>query len=268
MIATKERKRRKDTTFFLCDLCVLWRQKFAQKEKAFGDRTKRRQSESRESWKTAMFRKPKGLACSMQPHCGTRLVRSHPAISPRWHDCLHALLRSVILLGVISCLPWLEAEQQHVCGAVIPVFSNGGGKPSAIVRVGAIHNGFQRRAFFRIGVLPAVVAEDVEIELLEAPGMDGLLSRLRAGLPGMRSTDALEMKRFSIRFSGETEPRLKAKEAHIDSDGSLRLSGCTILDASGQWQSIGSGKLNCDLVSGRTKMILPDGSTVPNFLNP
>jgi len=95
----------------------------------------------------------------------------------------------------------------------------------------------ERRAFFRIGLLPLLVIEDVQVQLQSVECLTNALAELRPRYLPAGELRKLEMRNLEIMMLGETQPRLRATTARIESDGAIRLADVSVRDAVGIQQS-------------------------------
>lgn len=107
----------------------------------------------------------------------------------------------------------------------IPLYSPGQPEPTAVIRIKRIYKDHQRRGFFRIGVLPLWVAEEVHVQLLSYQNSDQLLNQLTRALTSQHSglSQSLEIRSLQLRLPDSAEPRLEAGRVRIAEDGSWRL---------------------------------------------
>jgi hypothetical protein len=113
-------------------------------------------------------------------------------------------------------------------GVVLPVYLDFGSKPAALLRAKAIYPDHQRRAFFRIGVLPMLVAEDVTVEVCDPERAAAALAGLRDGLKPHAHGAAIELRRVAFQFPAEPAPRLKAATLRLQDNGQWQLLDFTL----------------------------------------
>lgn len=107
-------------------------------------------------------------------------------------------------------------------GVVAPFYDGIEQTPSMVMRADAIYTDYERKAFFRIGVLPLGVMEGVTFELRRPESLTNSLANMR------RWVGAQAAKRFEFRkvnflvFEGSTN-RLESGRARFISDGSWEL---------------------------------------------
>jgi hypothetical protein len=93
---------------------------------------------------------------------------------------------------------------------------------------------YERWGFFRIGLLPLLVARDVQIKVQSASYLANALADLRASHQTAAGVRRLEMRNLEIAMVGENQPRLRAAVARFGQDGSLKLSAVTVHDIAGR----------------------------------
>jgi hypothetical protein len=84
--------------------------------------------------------------------------------------------------------------------AVIPLYPAGSFKLSAVVRVDRAYLDYQRKGFFRIGLFPIVVLEDVTFEAQDTANPAASLACVRHWL-GTRAGQRIEMRRVKFLLS-------------------------------------------------------------------
>lgn len=103
-----------------------------------------------------------------------------------------------------------KADGQSVCdllqqgvslqGAVVPLYPAGAAQPVAVVRVDRAYLDYQRRGFFRIGLLPVGVLEGVTVEVRDTSSPSASLACLRRWL-GTKDGQKIEMRRVKFILS-------------------------------------------------------------------
>jgi len=94
--------------------------------------------------------------------------------------------------------------------------------PSMVVRADRIYTDYQRKGFFRIGVLPIGVMEGVTFEVHRSQTVTNSLARLHEWL-GSQAAKRLEFRKVSfLTFAGGTN-RLESGSARVISDGKWEL---------------------------------------------
>ncbi|MBI5772481.1 MAG: hypothetical protein HZA89_01915 [Verrucomicrobia bacterium] len=142
-------------------------------------------------------------------------------------------------------IAWSELRLR---GAAIPIFLGTNSEPAAVIRVKNMGKDFRRMGFFRIGLLPMAVAEDVTVEFRRPEEMTNALSRahnwftppgnprvaeLRRVVflfPDSKITNRLEVAR--VRFAAKDEWQLldgvllrTPNQTTRGSSGTLRVAG-------------------------------------------
>jgi hypothetical protein len=90
---------------------------------------------------------------------------------------------------------------------------------------------YERRGFFRIGLLPVPVAENVQIQIKSADCLTNGLLALPAWNRPEIGVRRLEFRKLEIAFFGEKQPRLRAASAHVGRDGTIELSTVSLPDS-------------------------------------
>ncbi|MDE3067202.1 MAG: hypothetical protein KGJ60_06570 [Verrucomicrobiota bacterium] len=83
---------------------------------------------------------------------------------------------------------------------------------------------YEHWGFFRIGLLPVLVAENVQIKIQSAEGLTNTLADLMSWPRPAAEVRQLELRRLEITLFGEKQPRLCAASAWVGAGGVLELS--------------------------------------------
>lgn len=97
---------------------------------------------------------------------------------------------------------------------------------------------YEHWGFFRIGLLPMLVAENVQIKIRSAEDLADALADLKSWHQPASGYRQLELRNVEIAFSGENQPSLRAAVARVGSDGVVELSTVIIRDAVGRQLSL------------------------------
>jgi hypothetical protein len=84
--------------------------------------------------------------------------------------------------------------------AVVPLYTTGSFKLSAVVRVDRAYMDYQRKGFFRIGMFPVGVLDGVTFEARDTADPFASLASMRRWL-GTRAGQRIEMRRVKLLFS-------------------------------------------------------------------
>jgi hypothetical protein len=109
--------------------------------------------------------------------------------------------------------------------AMIPFYSPEGGAPVAVVRVGRFWQDHERKGFFRIGMLPLLVADGVLVEVRDERQFRDVLANIQARFSSLKQSAPLELRHVEFRFPEELGPRLKADVVRFEPGGTWVLFG-------------------------------------------
>jgi hypothetical protein len=101
--------------------------------------------------------------------------------------------------------------------------------PVIIVHAAAIHEDYQRRGFFRIGVLPMLALESLTLEVRDPEHLSGALTNATAFLArkgGARK--ALEGRDFTLSFSTRSHGRVTAHSVRLEGRDAWSLAQGTV----------------------------------------
>ena len=122
-----------------------------------------------------------------------------------------------------------NADAPKINGLQFPV-GEPADRPAAKVKIEEISQGAQKRGFFRISILPLMVAKGVEIRL-QRPDIVAL-TEIRKTLLSLAKLDAQEFQKVSIFCGDEQTPRLLAELA-TPTDAAWALKRARIKTPSG-----------------------------------
>jgi hypothetical protein len=111
------------------------------------------------------------------------------------------------------------------------------------VHTARLFTDYEKHGFFRIGLLPIPVAEDVQIEIRSADCLTNALSGIHFWNEPSLAVRRLELRNLEIKSFDEKQPRLSARLARIGQDGTLELSNVSLNDGTGQPKIISKATL-------------------------
>ena len=106
------------------------------------------------------------------------------------------------------------------------------------VHAARIFTDYERRGFFRIGLLPIPVAEDVQVQIQSADCLTNALFALRSWNQRSVGGRRLELRNLEIKLFGEKQSRLRAVTARVGQNGTVELSTVSVFGIAGQQASI------------------------------
>jgi len=107
-------------------------------------------------------------------------------------------------------------------GAVIPIYAGLEQKLVMVVRVDKIYTDYQRKGFFRIGVLPIGVMEGVTFEVRNTESLTNFLVQLRHWFRP-QAAGRLEFRQVTLQNTAPDSSRLQAGRMRVLSDGKWEL---------------------------------------------
>jgi hypothetical protein len=146
-------------------------------------------------------------------------------------------LRAVALAFALSCpaqdtpsVSFIDAS--NVC---VAVYLKSELLPVATVRAGAIHKDYQRRGFFRIGVLPMLALEGLTLEVRDPEHLSGVLTNATAFLARKgEASKAVEGRDFVLSFSSKPDGRVTARSVRLEGREAWSLAQGTVEMPPGQ----------------------------------
>ncbi len=117
---------------------------------------------------------------------------------------------------------------------MIGLYSGTEAEPAAVVRLDRVYTDYERKGFFRIGILPIGVMEGVTFELQHPESVTNGLAQVDKWL-GARAARRLELRRVSFLVSAPTTNRLDTGRVRPAADGKLALlDGVNFLSGTNQ----------------------------------
>lgn len=113
-------------------------------------------------------------------------------------------------------------------------YSPGNTSPIVEVHAANLFADYERWGFFRIGALPIMVADHVQVEIRSARYLGNALADLKRWDPTAAVSGHFELRNLEITLRGEKEPRLRARLGRPGSDGTLKLTNVTFREDSGK----------------------------------
>ena len=104
-----------------------------------------------------------------------------------------------------------------------PVYLGTSPKPAAVLKIDRIYTDYQRKGFFRIGLLPMVVADGVTFEFLQPGKIEETLSEMRAWLEPKATSKVLELRKVTFNFPSAFQRKLMAKRVRLLEQGRWQL---------------------------------------------
>ncbi len=110
-------------------------------------------------------------------------------------------------------------------GLVVPFFtySRGAATTVAVLRIERFATDFQRRGFFRIGLLPILVADGVTLEFLEPGSVGAALERSRSQIQRVCGSGVIELRRVRCKFPVESDRQLEVQRVRFGQNGEWEM---------------------------------------------
>lgn len=151
------------------------------------------------------------------------------------------LLEPVCLIAICVSLEFgADAGPTGISAAALTVSEYSSKDLSLIMQVRAarVFVDYEHWGFFRIGLLPMLMAEDVQVKIQSPEYLANALADLESWHQPAIGCRHLELRSLEIIVGGEKQPRLRAAVARIGSDGALELSGAVVRDVAGRQLSL------------------------------
>lgn len=124
---------------------------------------------------------------------------------------------------------WLPDSHIEVRNAVVPVYLDFTPEPAAIFRVHHIFSDYQTRGFFRIGVLPLLVLDGLNLEIRDPARLSAALNTTSEYFAvKANAKKAVEGRDFVLSFASDKNARVQARSVRLESGTEWRLQEGTI----------------------------------------
>jgi hypothetical protein len=137
----------------------------------------------------------------------------------------------VALASALSCpaqgpLPVSFVDASNVC---VAVYLKSDPSPVAIVRAAVIHEDYQRRGFFRIGVLPMLALEHLTLEVRDPKHLSRVLTNATAFLARKgEARKAVEGRNFALSFRSKPDGWVTARSVRLEGRDAWSLAQGTV----------------------------------------
>jgi len=153
----------------------------------------------------------------------------------------------LLIVSLLGALAVCEACAQSAAGilaggfrlrgGVIGLYSGTETEPATVVRLDRAYTDYERKGFFRIGILPIGVMEGVTFELQHPESVTNGLAQLHQWLEA-RAASRLELRRVSFLVSAPVTNRLETGRVRPAADGKLALlDGVSFVSGTNQMQA-------------------------------
>lgn len=99
----------------------------------------------------------------------------------------------------------------------VPVYLGANAEPSLVLHVRELSGGYERRGFFRIGVLPVLVADGVTIEVRNETEAARALRRIPSSLAPHANRGLAELRHVTFQFRRSDRPTIEAGRIRLGS---------------------------------------------------
>ena len=132
---------------------------------------------------------------------------------------LFSVCLGCVWFTVVCGYPWLLSAQMRAKGIYIPIFLEPEPKAVAVVRIKETFTEYPRHGFFRIGLLPKLVAEGVTLELRQTEVIANALREAQRGILGGKSAAYLDVREVSVKLSAGTNLLIQARRLRFGEAG-------------------------------------------------
>jgi hypothetical protein len=153
--------------------------------------------------------------------------------------------------GCVLLLPQANAGLAGITAQGVDIAEFGPTDSSLVAKIHAdrFFTDYEHHGFFRIGLLPVAVVENVKIQIYSVEGLTNALFAMRQWHRSSAGVRRLELRNLKVVIAGETRPRLLASRARIGNDSTLDLFDVSLTSPEGQVVSLPKAALQ---IAGRS----------------
>lgn len=130
-----------------------------------------------------------------------------------------------------------------VRGLTVPIYLPGDSQSVGVIRVEKVFKDSQRRGFFRIGLFPVAVLENVRCQVNRPQDAAAILSEVSGVTRLVRDTKGVEIRGIELRLAEADQPAVEARTAKPSPGGAWSLTGGVKLRVGSQVAQIQSASL-------------------------
>lgn len=152
-------------------------------------------------------------------------------------------------------------------GLAIPIYARDRPDAVAVVRISRFSHDFQRRGFFRIGVLPMLVADGLTVELRDSRSVADAMRGAKAVFDPLLRKGMVELRQVEFVFPPECRQRLEARRVRFGPQGQWELLDGVILQVStNRWHASTAHLQVTGEKAGQLTISTPDKTASFNLL--
>ena len=132
---------------------------------------------------------------------------------------------AAVAAGVLIALAAGAAESYvGLKKLAVPFYAPGEPEAEAVLRIDRVFREYERRGFFRIGLLPVIVGEGVTLEFRDRAAAARSMDRVRQGLESSLGGGRIELRQLVVTCRGAEPRSLKAGRVRVEKPGRWRMS--------------------------------------------
>ncbi len=189
---------------------------------------------------------------------------------------LSILILSTVI-GVSFGKGGLLPGQAQFKGILVPICIGSNREPVAIFRAKHVFSDYQRRGFFRIGVLPLLVIDGLSIELRDPSSLPATLNAVPShALFKDFVRSAVEARQFALSCDSQKDFAVRARLVRLESSDEWRLEDGVVRQSGGGQLSFQratlrisgphAGEMNCETSSGVVRIELLSSTQPKNSI--
>jgi hypothetical protein len=150
-----------------------------------------------------------------------------------------------ILLAVVSepCAVSANTLPNSAKDFTVSVYVPKGVSPQVEIHASGIFKDYERHGFFRIGLMPEMVVENVRIEVRSAEALTNVMAALHSWNRPGAGARRLKLQHLEILLMGQISPCLRAAAGKIGNDGAIQLTSVSLADAAGRQKNLPAAAL-------------------------
>lgn len=135
------------------------------------------------------------------------------------------LVCALLLCNSGAAFDAASLSQTRISGLVLPIYLRGDSRAAGVIRVEKVFKDSQRRGFFRIGLFPVAVLENVRCQVNRPQDAAAILSEVSGLTRLVRDTKGVEIRGIELRLAGADQPVVEARTAAPSLGGTWSLTG-------------------------------------------
>lgn len=159
------------------------------------------------------------------------------------HFMRYAFLGILLAVANETCATAAKTLPTSARDFTVSVYIPKGVSPELVIHASGMFMDHERHGFFRIGLMPEMVVENVRIEVRSAEALTNVMSALHSWNRPGAGARRLKLQHLEILLMGQISPCLRAAAGKIGNDGAIQLTSVSVADADGHQRDLPAAAL-------------------------